>query len=396
MRGWIDVPRVTMFVVALLPLLSAQVDARGLPRLRTFEESTDDTPNPDRGLFKQYRSSNQLRVVTGTASRNLRIYFDLSAYIDAPISAAAIGNLDAALANLEKQNQRSIVRFIYDYPSDVGALKLRSARTASPALMSTHIRQIGPVLAAHRTAVFAVETGLIGFWGEQHGDIGYKASPDAVASIANQWRGALGNAQILTLVRYRNVTTARGFDRSGAASGMLGFWNDCLGANDDPAVNNPALHVVAGETCALPPKADYSCKTMLGYFASANLDLLHGDYYAPILDRFRDEGCLALIKRNLGYRYVIRSAEWVIAGSTIRIRIDNVGWGRSHLSRPVYLMTGTNRLQRIADLRDFVPNSKNVLLVRLAKPLPTPGSPLALQTADDIQFSNTTGNFLTY
>lgn len=388
--------RVALFGLALLPLLSSRVDAQSRPRLRTFEESRDDTPNPDRGFFKQYRSNNQLFVVTETTPRNVRIYFDLSAFIDAPISAAAIRNLDTALAVLEKRNQRSIVRFVYDYPSDVGVLKQRPAQTASPSLMSTHIRQIGPVIAAHSAAVFAVETGLIGFWGEQHGDVGFKRSPEAVASIENKWRAALGKAQILTLVRYRNVATARGFDRSGAASGRLGFWNDCLGANDDPAVNNSALHVVEGETCALSPKVDYSCKTMMEYFASANLNLLHGDYYRPILDRFHDDGCLPLIKRNLGYRYVIRSAEWVSAGAAISIRIDNVGWGQSHLSRPVYLMSGMNRLQRIADLRDFAPNSKNVLLVRLKKPLQRLGSPLELRTADGVQFSNTTGNLLSY
>jgi hypothetical protein len=387
---------VALFGLVLVLLLSSRVDAQGLPRLRTFEEAGDDTPNPDRGLFKQYRSNNQLLVVTGAASRNVRIHFDLSAFIDAPISAAAIRNLDAALANLEKHKQRSIVRFIYDYPSDMSALKLRSARTASPSLMSTHIRQIGPVLSAHGATVFAVETGLIGFWGEQHGDIGPKRSPDAVAFIANKWRAALGKAQILTLIRYRNVTAARGFDRSGAASGKLGFWNDCLGANDDPAVNNRGLHVVEGETCALPAKVDYSCKTMLEYFASANLDLLHGDYYGPILNRFRNEGCLPVIKRDLGYRYVIRAAEWVNEGSAIRIRIDNAGWGRSHISRPLYLMSGRNRLQQIADLRDFAPNSKNVRLVHLDKPVPRLGSPLELRTADGVQFSNTAGNSLSY
>ncbi|GMM61934.1 hypothetical protein NUTIK01_27110 [Novosphingobium sp. IK01] len=259
-----------------------------------------------------------------------------------------------------------------------------------------HIRQLGSVLASHRRAVFAVESGLVGFWGEQHGDTPDKQTPSAIASVVDQWRVALAGTQIQILARYPKALQEHIAKQPDilAIQPKVGFWNDCLGAHDDVNMQVRQVPIVEGETCMLAPRIDYSCNTMMGYFQSIQLDELHSEYYRDIIAGWKMQGCFKQLEERLGYRYVIRKAKLADDGSEIMLQIDNVGWGRSLVSRPLYLVHDGHRVQQIGDLVDFYPGSVNHLHIHLNAPLPLSGGSITLETDDDVQFSNTTGNLI--
>ncbi|WP_442776733.1 DUF4874 domain-containing protein [Sphaerotilus montanus] len=364
-----------------------------------FHESQIDVPNPDRGFFNQLRVEDlpDFRLLQ-ECYLNCRVYFVLDRFIDQPISDLYLRELGKSLEAISQAKHRIVARFIYDWPSqDVvdSGLTLRRARTANPIMMSKHIRQLGSVLQSHTKAVFAVESGLIGFWGEQHGDTPDKQSPGGIASIADQWRSVLAGTSIQVLVRYPKALRehVRLHPEMLVEQPRLGYWNDCLGASDDANMSPTEVSVVGGETCGLPPRIDYTCATMMAYFKAIQLDLLHANYFRPIIDRWEKGGCLDEIRLKLGYRYVIREARLAADGSCLEVRIDNVGWGMSRLSRPLFLMANGRRIQKIADLVNFLPGTVNRVSVQLSEPL-SHSLTLSLETDDRVQFSNQTGNLL--
>lgn len=99
------------------------------------------------------------------------------------------------------------------------------------------------------------------------------------------------------------------------------------------------------------------------------------------------------IQKQLGYRYVIREMKFIAEKMLLELRIDNVGWGGSHISRPLYLVSNGQRFMKIADLADFHPGSINIIRVSLPQVVEIKNG-LSLETDDRVQFSNKTGNFL--
>lgn len=397
--------KLSTLALVLLFSLSVFISARsdtenGYVKLNAdFRESNSFAQNPDRGFFDQIRIDNSLKIPSIIAPhKNIRIYFVLDQFLERPFSVQELNELEQSLLEVAAARRRVTVRFFYDYPpQDVvdSGLKSRRARTATPSMMSVHIQQLGSVLKRRTEAVFAVETGLIGFWGEQHGDTPDKQSPSGIASIVDQWRLALDGTNIQVLVRYPQALRrhVRLNPKLLVEQPRLGYWNDCLGASDDANMSSNEVKVVVGEICTLPPRFDYSCATMLGYFKAIQLDILHANYYRPTIDGWEKGGCLDEIRRRLGYRYIVREARLATDGSWLEIRIDNIGWGKSHFPRPLFLVANGRRIQIIADLIDFVPGSDNLIRVQLKEML-NPSLTLSLETDDGVQFANNSGNLL--
>lgn len=364
-----------------------------------FQESESATPNPDRGMFDQVLVKNSLRLpALSNDYKNHRVYFLLDEYLDRPLASQDLIQLEEGLQKVASAEHRLVLRFFYDWPSpDVVAsgLKSRRARTASFSMMARHIQQLSPVLKRNSKAIFAVESGMIGFWGEQHGDTPEKQNSAVISSIVDLWRSELKGTSIQVLARYPKALGAH----VGRHPEMLveqprfGYWNDCLGAHDDDNMRPVTAAIMLGETCGLAPRYDYSCNTMIAYFKAARLSLLHAHYFQPTISQWRENGCLFEIQKQLGYRYVIREMKFIAEKMLLELRVDNVGWGGSHISRPLYLVSNGQRLMKIADLADFHPGSINIIRVSLPQVVEIKNG-LSLETDDRVQFSNKTGNFL--
>lgn len=374
------------------------------PRIQSsvaFEESAEDTPNPDRGMFDQFRTdfSDDFSPAFGEY-RNHRLMVDLRRFTDRRLPDNLLQRLNSSLERAGKLKQRLVLRFFYDWPSaaDIATgLKARSAYTPSPALILTHIRQLSEVIARHPITVSSVESGMIGFWGEQHGDAPEKQTLGFLGNVVDSWRAGLQGTNIIITVRY-----PRAFELVKRASTVnyntapqVKYWNDCLGAIDDHLIDsNPnQLQVFSGETCELKPRVDYSCESMFRLFESVQLNMLHANYYQPTIDGWRLAGCLEVIKKYLGYRYVVKHARLDYSTRRIEFTIRNVGWSGSLISRPLLIQSGNEVIGSSGDLASIAPNSESTFTFDL--PISVDLSfPISLATSDGVKFSNTTGNLL--
>lgn len=391
-----------VFALSFFGSLTHGVESMGLQAgVIEFQESESATPNPDRGMFDQVLVKNSLQLPALSADfKNHRIYFLLDEYIARRFSSQELMELEESLRAVESIGHRLVLRFFYDWPPpDVVAsgLKARRARTASMDIMFSHIRQVSPVLKRNSKAIFAVESGMIGFWGEQHGDTPEKQNSGAIASIIDQWRTELRGTEIQVLARYPKAVSAHvaRHPEMLVEQPRFGYWNDCLGAHDDQNMSPVTSAIMLGETCGLAARYDYSCATMTAYFKAARLSLLHANYFQPTIDHWKMSGCYSEIQKQLGYRYVIREMNFRAEGLLLELRIDNVGWGASQIHRPLYLFSAGRRILKIADLADFSPGSSNRIRVNLPQEVDLQAV-WSLETDDGVQFSNRTGNLLVW
>ncbi|MDR2647864.1 MAG: DUF4874 domain-containing protein [Oscillospiraceae bacterium] len=93
----------------------------------------------------------------------LQLYVYLSNYTQSPLDARAFAQLNAYFARCVTHRLRVLLRFAY---------ATESTRDANDFYVSMHLRQIARWIAQNHASfcgtVFAVQAGLIGYWGEGH------------------------------------------------------------------------------------------------------------------------------------------------------------------------------------------------------------------------------------
>ena len=98
---------------------------------------------------------------------------------DIPLDEAALANVRQTLANARANGAQGILRFSYAWDDTIGS------EPADPAVIRTHIAQLGAVLREFPDVVYAVEGGMFGPWGEMNYS-GY-ASAERSVPIMNAW-----------------------------------------------------------------------------------------------------------------------------------------------------------------------------------------------------------------
>ena len=98
---------------------------------------------------------------------------------DIPLTEGALANVRATLANARANGAQGILRFGYAWDDTIGS------EPSDPAVVRTHIAQLGAVLREFPDVVLAVEGGMFGPWGEMNYS-GYVA-PERSVPIMNAW-----------------------------------------------------------------------------------------------------------------------------------------------------------------------------------------------------------------
>lgn len=392
--------------IPLRMLLCLCLFSGGTDAFAQFEylEASGDTPNPDRGFYQQVVVRDGFSVKPPANGRRLvRVYFVIDRFVSTDIDTESLDRLDESLAGFRAAGRQAIVRFAYHWPAaELLARGLDSQRavTASPQQILRHINQLGVVLSKYPDVVSVVESGLIGYWGEQHGDEAYKQSAPFMRDVVDAWRKRLSLVSIPVLVRYPKALAAYlRADTKIVENAQVGLWNDCLGARDDLLVDGDFQGLrfdgipVEGETCQLQARVDYSCEVMERYFRSISIDMLHEGFYAPVIEGWKKEGCYSRIERSIGYRFVIREAVWSRDRRTLTVRVDNVGWGKSFRHRKLYVDFESQTIDAHVDVASWKPGSSNVFSVVFPKRV-SPETKLALRVDGGVVFSNQSGNNL--
>ena len=303
----------------------------------TFLPSDAEFPNPERGFYRALPTDlAQLSVADvnkAFAAGHRLVYarIDLEPYRDTDLPQALIKKLDAAFGATRRAGIKLIVRATYNYPR--GETQYRDAQDASLPRVLGHIAQLAPMLRRNADVIAYVQAGLIGAWGEWHASSNGLTEPGPRTQIKDALLDAIPPDRFVQF-RYPPYISAWVPLLPGARRGgngfRIGFHNDCFLASatdvgtysDDPKKRRVERQYLdqlgdiapfGGETCnpADDPGAvpRTGCNAVLAEGARYNLTYLNEGYYRKLFhERWTAQGCMAEVRRRMGYRVALVAA----------------------------------------------------------------------------------------
>jgi len=404
------------------------------PTWHSYETSSADLANPDRGFFHytetHYRPDGSgytpldIAQLTGwREQQNVTLVYRIF-YLEKFVGQDSIDSgylqlVAADLAAARAAGIKLIVRFAY---SD------NSSADAPAARVVKHIRQLAPVLNASAGVISVLQAGFIGEWGEWYYTDNFASNPAQPWNLTDgDWaaRGSVLNtllnstkASIVIQVRYPAIKQ-RLVVGTDPQSARVGIHDDCfLGGTDDYGtfatladrqwLANQTLTVpLGGESCAVnAPRSGWpSARTEL---ATYHWSFLNADYHPDVLSSWGVSG-RAEAGQRLGYRLRLISSSLPANGRvgdilTIRLGLTNDGFAAPFRDRPVQLvMRGATKTYRYAlpvDLRTLQPGATTTWPLQVPAPatpgsyalflvLPDPSVTLSGRPAYNIQLANT-------
>lgn len=412
--------------LALLVAFSAQASAGQLPQRAdtpapasrtvvetTFRASADEIPNPERGMYvwaaDNLAAWTQAQADAQFAAGYRLVYVPvrLDAHVDGPLPGSVLAGLSEGFATARRAGLKVIPRFLYNYPA--GETGYQAARDAPLGRVLGHIAQLEPALAANADVIAYLQAGFVGAWGEWHTSSNNLTEPAPRTRIRDALLGALPPGRFLQ-VRYPPYLMAWAPQaprwRDGSAASRIGVHNDCfLASNTDVGTYSEdaaarrrergyvaALSTVApfgGETCnpadAIDPTPRTDCDDILREGRQFGLTYLNDSYYRGLFHtRWEAQGCMAEVRRRMGYRFELvslRHSAAIVAGRSggLALAVRNSGWARAFNPRGVQVLLkhrATGDVVRITlasiDPRTWLPGRTSKMAASLAIP---PGTP---------------------
>lgn len=339
------------------------VDDTAMALGTNFDRSDAVFPNPERGeigwadFIDQSEGGLQHEINQGATT--LRVILRLDEYRWGTLPENYLSRLQAGFDRVRRSGAKVIPRFVYNYPMVHFEGGVDRAGDSSRETVRQHIAQLGPLISRNRDVIAWVEAGFIGAWGEWHSSADGLDSPEGKAYI----RDALLEhfpADRKLLFRYP-ADLVRWYPNPGDGGNRIGVHNDCVlsGQTDGGTWRDGGTKAYvrgislaapyAGETCQLPPM-NQDCSAIREHGQQLRLSALtRSGPGAVFWSAWESQGCLAEVKRSLGYRLVLESlqvsSETVQPGQSIavRVRLRNVGWAPLYNYRPlqvVFLVNG--------------------------------------------------------
>lgn len=370
---------------------------------RYSETRTSQFTPLDAAELREYRSPQQLSSANYEVASTLVFrYYILDNFRNGPISDAILTALNTEMDAVRTAGVKIIPRFVYTVTSTAGdcpeGFICPPYGDASKAVVLNHIQQLKPFFEQHADVIACVQMGFIGTWGEQYysdhfGDPSGNGGQDYRLTDAN-WQDRLDVLRALleavpedrmVQVRYPQIkqryvygidapvgseplSAAEAF--SGSDKARIGLHNDCFlsGPNDigtyedygnsnhprnsDAAVVSTLRNymkeegryvVVGGETCSDDYSPQNDCEpTGIAQqeFADMHYSYLNAHYNNAVNNDWQDGGCMDAIKRNLGYRLVLKEATlpdqaFRGAKSRITLQLENKGYAAPFNARPL-------------------------------------------------------------
>lgn len=381
-----------------------------------FKPTSEDFPNPERGFYQPagygditQLTSEDLTDIYNDGHRLIYSRINLEPYRETDISAAYLDDIRTAFDVARQSGIKLIIRATYNYPR--GETDYQDAQDASLTRVLSHLEQLKPVLNENVDVIAYVQAGFIGAWGEWHTSSNDLTSPENRTIIRNALFEAFPDERFIQF-RYPPYMmdwhpTLPTLQSALDGTFRMGFHNDCflasatdVGTFDEDAATRASekdyvdtlgdLAVYGGETCrpADAPGAEprTSCADILAEGARYNLTYLNEAYYRDIFhDNWISDGCMADIRRNIGFRFeFVRASHSAVAepGGSIDLSLTlrNSGWARLYNQRPVEVILqnsvsgDTYRLEaQTTDPRRWLPGTEveEVLAITLPGDLPT-------------------------
>jgi hypothetical protein len=379
----------------------------------TFQASVDEIANPERGMYvwaaDNLAAWTQAQADAQFAAGYRIVYAPvrLDAHAGHALPATLIADVAKGFSIARRAGLKVVPRFMYNFPA--GETAYRTAQDAPLERVLEHIGQLKPVLAANADVIAYLQAGFIGAWGEWHTSSHDLTLPARRTQIRAALLAALPPERFLQ-VRYPPYLMAwapqapRWHD--GSTASRVGVHNDCfLASNTDVGTysENAAIrqreraYVAAlsttapfgAETCnpadAVNPTPRTTCDDILREGRRFGLMYLNDSYYRDLFHkRWQAQGCLAQVKRSMGYRFelvTLRHSSRIVAGQSgeLVLTVRNAGWARAFNPRGVQMVLRhrtTGQVVHLAlasiDPRAWLPGQTNTATARVAIPSGTP------------------------
>ena len=343
-------------------------------------DRTTDFINPERGWIMHVGSASQLSNVR---SQGLSVVwsttyegslFRLDSFRFSDISQQRLNELDNFFNTARNNGIKVKVRFSYNgNPQPLG-------QDAPEATIIRHIEQLAPLLQKHEDVIAMMDASFVGAWAEWHSsNFGLTDNTASARAARSRITTALLNALPESrMIGHRYpallpeiygepgyVTESQYF--SGNDQSRVGWLNDCFlmgrgnvgtyntWSNPQPETFDKEKNIFAqmgkyavasAETCSSGGGlSEYN--TCSASIAEMELlsgpDLLNRDYWTPVYDRWRTNGCYDEISTRLGYRFAVTQGVYstsVNRGSDmyVSLSVQNIGFGKLYNPRPLELV----------------------------------------------------------
>lgn len=319
-----------------------------------YEENEEVLKNPARGFYTQisYKEPERLKEIKKEGQTLALVTMSLKNHLEEAIPAEKLERLSVLFEEARKQQVMLLFRAAYKQDEDCLEPEL--------SMIKIHIEQLAAVMNAYRDVVLAVQTGMVGLWGEWHGSV-YLEDEDALKNeamkVVEWWLQNLDESINLNLRRPLFIQTAI---EAGLDGNRLGMHNDALLATDSDMgtyldrskellwcaewlngkVNGGEMPYVSAYTKPEHAKTE---------FTQLSLTYLNAYYNAEVLEAWEKqtlsgENALEYMEKHLGYRYSLEQLETnetLLAGAKnlqLDIRLKNSGFSTIQSRFHLYLV----------------------------------------------------------
>ncbi len=365
-----------------------------------YEESIEEISNPDQGFYRPvYVKINENgamynKDVINSQTQLYHLRCDISAFSEAvnkaadkPVTDEALKGLDALLFCLKENDKNAIVRFAYD-PGYSGSADKEPALD----VMLGHVESVCSVLNRYVNTVTAIETGLIGPWGEMHTSAA--ANPAHITPLINAFLTAASEIPVLVrtpemIYNYINVSEDKVEEISispDEKAYRLGLYNDgYLGSESDLgtysnrerdinflSVQN--AHLPFGGEVTVPDSPLHNIEACLPEMNKIHLSYLNTEWDNRVIEKwkktFYTEACglekqyynktaFTYIQNRMGYRFVLKNSVFTYSATSeklnVRLKLQNLGFGNLNRNKRAKLIftDSTGAAAFIADLGEI-------------------------------------------
>jgi hypothetical protein len=367
-----------------------------------YSETHIDNYKPlDVEQLKQWRTLQQANNGTYKVYSTLVFrYFVMNGYTDKSLPSSFMDNIKEDCATAREAGVKLIARFTYTVKSHKGTCKesfiCPPYGDASLTRVVEHISQLKPVFQDNSDVIACYQAGFIGVWGEQYySDYFGDASTNGTGKLSDEdWKARITVLQSMLdaapkdrMIQVRMPQTKQRFVYGVNApvtslalqtteafaetdKARIGFHNDCflsspddygtyddLGNSSTPRqspvsamrayMQQDSKYVaVGGETCSDAFSPQSNCETT--GIAQTEMQQMHYSflncaYNNALNNKWEEQGCISNIKKNLGYRFVLKDGSFAATAApggnyTFTVNIENVGYASPYNERPVQLI----------------------------------------------------------
>lgn len=370
------------FVAILLYVDSLVVAAQPPLTTITFEPSTVDILNPERGFYKFSDLTNPWFYGNVRAGGETLVYGRIVAdqFRNSPFSQSFLNDIQAGFDAARSAGIKVKPRVAYN--DDGGA-------DAPKSVILNHIQQLQPIWEANKDVIYHMDAGFIGGWGEWHSSTNgldnasdrteiLEAILDAlpadrmVGIRTPHYKREIFNGTPFSLAN--TISADNAFDGSNLS--RVGHLNDCFLASSSDFgtyvtfgfsrqaelnyIGNESMYAPhGGETCA---ESAFSTGTnAISEMEQLHTDYLNEDYNTAVTGSWRNDGNVVghwadsyeQISQRLGYRFELQTAalpdEIKPSGLLeIELVIENVGFGELFNPRNVEITLENNTTGEIS------------------------------------------------